>query len=122
LNEGYRGLAAWQKSMALVTEVYRATRSFPQDELYGLTSQLRCAAVSVPSNIAEGYGRNSRNEFRHFVGQVRGSQAEVETQIEIAQNLGYLQAKIACDLLAAAEEVGRILTGLRAWSEKSGNE
>ena len=82
--KGHRDLIAWQKAMALVTEVYK-------DELYGLTSQLRRSAVSVPSNLAEGHGRNSRKEFHQFVGQVRGSLVEVETQLEIAMNLGYLR-------------------------------
>jgi four helix bundle protein len=86
---GYRDLRAWQHAMGLVTEIYRATRSFPKDEIYGLVSQLRRAAVSIPSNLAEGHGRNSRNEFRQFIGHARGSVSEVETQIGIAKNLGY---------------------------------
>jgi four helix bundle protein len=82
-------LVAWQKSMDLVTATYRATAGFSKDELFGLTSQLRRAAVSIPSNIAE--GRLSEKEFRHFLGQARGSLMEVETQVQIAENLGYLQ-------------------------------
>lgn len=116
---GHRDLIAWQKAMELVTEIYRVTREFPKDELYGLVSQLRRAAVSVPSNLAEGYGRNSRNEFHHFVGQARGSLAEVETQIEIAKNLDYVKAEICSDLLSRVDEVGRLLTGLRSWSAKA---
>jgi four helix bundle protein len=113
---GHRDLVAWQKAMELVTEIYRATQSFPKDELYGLVSQLRRAAVSIPSNLAEGYGRNSRNEFHHFIGQARGSLLEVETQVEIARNLGYLSAETCSDLLSRTDEVGRIVAGLRAWS------
>jgi len=119
-TRGYRDLIAWQKAMDVVTEVYRITSCFPKDELYGLVSQLRRAAVSVPSNIAEGYGRNSRNEFHHFVGQARGSLAEIETQIEIAKNLGYLGAETCSCLLGKLDEVGRLLTGLRAWSAVGG--
>ena len=102
--------------MELVTEIYRVTRSFPKDELYGLVSQLRRAAVSVPSNLAEGHGRNSRKEFHHFIGQARGSLAEVETQVEIAKNLGFLRPDCTSELLMKIAEVGRMLTGLRAWS------
>jgi four helix bundle protein len=117
---GHRDLVAWQKALLLVTEIYRATRSFPKDELYGLVSQLRRAAVSVPSNLAEGYRRNSRNEFHHFIGQARGSLAEVETQIESAANLSYLKKDTAEGLLLKGDEVGRLLTGWRAWSAGKG--
>lgn len=113
---GHRSLVAWQRAMELVTEIYRVTGTFPKHELYGLVSQLRRAAVSVPSNLAEGYGRNSRNEFHHFIGQARGSLAEVETQIEIARNLGYVSAEMCSGMLAKVAGVGRVLTGLRTWS------
>ncbi len=118
--QGHRDLVVWRKSMALVTDVYRATRGFPKDELYGLTSQIRRAAVSVPSNLAEGHGRNSRKEFPQFIGQARGSLVELETQLEIAQNLGFLSQAAASDLLSKASEVARMLNGLRAWSESAG--
>jgi four helix bundle protein len=108
--------------MELVTEIYRITRDFPRDELYGLVSQLRRAAVSVPSNLAEGYGRNARNEFHQFVGVARGSLAEVETQIEIAKNLRYITEESCAELLSRADEVGRVLTGLRTWSAKTGEQ
>ena len=114
--QGHRDLVACQRAMELVTEIYRATRSFPKDELYQLVSQLRRAAVSVPSNLAEGHGRNSRKEFHHFIGQARGSLAEVETQVEIAKNLGFLRPDCTSELLMKIAEVGRMLTGLRAWS------
>ena len=116
---GYRELRAWQQAMELVTEIYRITRAFPKDELYGLVGQLRRAAVSIPSNLAEGHGRNSRNEFRQFIGQARGSLSEVETQIEIARNLGYVKAEVADALLVQTGAVGKMLTGLRSWSEKT---
>jgi four helix bundle protein len=103
----------------LVTEIYRVTRTFPKEEQYGLVSQIRRAAVSVPSNLAEGHGRNSRNEFRQFIGQARGSLPEVETQLEIAKNLGYVKVEVADPLMEQAEAVGKMLTGLRSWTEKS---
>jgi four helix bundle protein len=115
--QGHRDLVVWRKSMALVTDVYRETRGFPQDEVYGLRSQIRRAAVSVPSNLAEGHGRNSRKEFHQFIGQARGSLLELETQLEIAQNLGFLSAGIASELLSKAGEIARMLNGLRLWSE-----
>lgn len=118
--QGHRDLIAWQKAVQLVTEIYRITRAFPRDELYGLTNQIRRAAVSVPSNLAEGHGRNSRKEFHQFVGHARGSLLEVETQLEIARNLGYLSESDAAILLASASEVGRVINGLRVWSEKTG--
>ncbi len=116
---GYRDLRAWQQAMAMVTEIYRITRAFPKEELYGLVSQIRRAAVSIPSNLAEGHGRNSRNEFRQFIGQARGSLSEVETQLEISKNLGYVKADVADALMAQADAVGKMLTGLRSWSEKA---
>jgi four helix bundle protein len=112
LGRSYKDLVAWQKSMELVTAVYRATTIFPKDELFGITSQLRRAAVSIPSNIAEGQGRLSEKEFRHFLGQARGSLMEVETQLQIAENLGYLLSDDKNRLMAACAEVGRILNGL----------
>lgn len=114
MGRSYKDLVAWQKSMDLVTATYRATAIFPKDELFGLTSQLRRAAVSIPSNIAEGQGRLSEKEFRYFLGQARGSLMEVETQMQIAENLGYLSKEQTGDLLRACAEVGRILNGLLA--------
>ncbi len=85
MGKSYRDLVAWQKAMDFVTVIYRVSGSFPQHELYGLTSQLRRAAVSVPSNIAEGQGRHGVAEFRHFLRQATGSLMESETQIMIAE-------------------------------------
>jgi four helix bundle protein len=110
----YRDLVVWRKSMALVQDVYRCTQAFPKIETYGLTSQLRRAAVSVPSNIAEGQARLSSGEFKQFLGNARGSLMEVETQILIARDLGYLERNERESLLGAAAEVGRILNGLLA--------
>ena len=110
--QSYRDLVAWNKAMELVTEIYRVTHNFPKEELFGLMSQLRRAAVSIPSNIAEGKGRLSKGEFRQFLGNARGSLAEVETQILIAQNLNYLNEVETNSLLTKVEEVGKILNGL----------
>jgi four helix bundle protein len=85
----YRDLIAWQRAMDLVEAIYKATRRFPKDELYGLTSQLRRAAVSVPSNIAEGQGRLTSGEFKQFLGHARGSLLETEAQILLAGRLQY---------------------------------
>lgn len=100
--------------MELVTAVYRVTAKFPKDELFGITSQLRRAAVSIPSNIAEGQGRLSDKEFRHFLGQARGSLMELETQLQIAENLGYLEKEALGILFDMCAEIGRILNGLLA--------
>ena len=114
MGQSYKDLIAWRKAMQLVTEVYRATNEFPRAELYGLTNLLRRAAVSVPSNIAEGQAHFSQKEFRHFLSHARGSLVEIETQLIIAQNLGYLQENDSRALLAKAGELGRILNGLIA--------
>ena len=115
--KGHRDLEVWQKAMQLVTDIYRETAAFPRSEVYGLTNQVRRAAVSVPSNIAEGWGRSSRKEFSHFLCDARGSVLEVETQLEIAKNLGYLSDKSANELLSKTNEIGRMLNGLRSWCE-----
>ena len=119
MGDSYKDLIEWRKAMELVTEIYRATREFPRDELYGLTNQLRRAAVSVPSNIAEGQARFSRKEFRHFLSHARGSLVEVETQLTIAQNPGYLNPQLTQPLLAQAAELGKILNGLIASIESA---
>ena len=114
MGESYNDLIAWRKAMHFVREVYDSTRSFPKEELYGLTNQLRRAAVSVPSNIAEGQARFSPKEFRQFLSHARGSLVEIETQVLIAQDLGYLSSIRSADLLREASELGRILNGLIA--------
>ena len=108
----YRDLVAWNKAMEMVTEIYRVTRKFPNEEIFGLVSQLRRSSISIPSNIAEGKGRLSKGEFRQFLGIARGSLAELETQILIAQNLSYLDKSEAKRLLTMVEEVGKVLNGL----------
>jgi len=110
----FRDLVVWQKAMDSVTEIYRVTQKFPKEEIFGLISQLRRAAVSVPSNIAEGQGRLTEKEFRQFLGNARGSLAEVETQIIIAKNLGFLDDPDFDNLSTMIAEVGRVLNGLLA--------
>jgi four helix bundle protein len=110
--KSYDELLAWQRGMDLVEEIYRATAAFPKDEMYGLTGQLRRAAVSIPSNIAEGQGRRSTREFSNFLSIARGSLAEVETQLQVALRLNYFGKSEAATLLARAAEVGRLISGL----------
>jgi len=110
--QSYRDLIVWKKSMSLVLDVYRNTNAFPKVETYGLVSQLRRAAVSIPSNIAEGQARISTAEFKQSLGHARGSLMEVETYILLAQELGYLERDQSEKLLAETTEVGKILNGL----------
>lgn len=112
MGESYRDLRVWQRAMELVFGVYDVTRSFPKDELYGLVSQMRRAAVSVPSNIAEGKGRLTDRDRAHFYSQARGSLLELETQILIAQRLEYMFEARAKSLIETAAELGRMLNGL----------
>ncbi len=112
MSHSYKDLIVWQKAITMVTEVYRATQSFPRNETYGLTSQLRRSAVSVASNIAEGQGRISKLEFRQFLGIARGSLLEMETQIVIADNLGYISRDTVGRQAASSGEVSRLLHGL----------
>lgn len=88
--KSYRDLIVWQKSMALVTTVYEITRSFPDTECFGITQQIRRSVVSIPSNIAEGYGRNSKQDYIRFLKIARGSLFELQTQLEISSNLQYI--------------------------------
>ena len=118
MGKSYRDLVAWQKAMDLVTAIYGVTSAFPREEIYGLTSQLRRAAVSIPSNIAEGQGRFGAAEFKHFLRQANGSLMELETQILIAERLGYLTSKDTNAVLNNAAEVGKILHGLIASLER----
>ena len=108
----YEDLKVWRRAMDLVLEVYRSTSSFPMQELYGLTSQMRRSAVSVPSNIAEGKGRFSRKELLQFLFHARGSLLELQTQITIGRELGFLAPSEGEKLTDLASEVGRLLNGL----------
>jgi four helix bundle protein len=108
----YKDLLAWQKSMDLVAAVYESTEQFPRREVYSLTDQIRRAAVSVPSNLAEGQAHFNKREFLHFLRHSTGSLAELETQLLIAQRLGYMSSVEAKSLMQRLYEVGRILHGL----------
>lgn len=108
----YKDLLVWKKAMDLVKEIYLVTQKFPKEEIFGLTAQLRRAAVSIPSNIAEGRGRATRGEFKQFLGNARGSLAEAETQVIIARNLDYLSEADANLMLLLLEELGRSLHAL----------
>ena len=108
----YRDLVVWQRAMELVVAVYQLTRTFPSEEMFGLTSQLRRTAVSIPSNIAEGYGRTSTGEYKQFLGHARGALWELETQVLIAKQLNYLNGSEVQRLLDLAAETGRTLHGL----------
>ena len=110
--QSYRQLIAWQKSFELVKLIYSTTKSFPKEEIYGLTSQVKRAAVSVPSNIAEGQGRDSTKEFLHHLSIAYGSLMEVETQILIAESLEYLKSEETKLILEKTAETGRLINGL----------
>jgi len=114
----HRNLLAWREAMDLVEVVYRDTAGFPNQEMFGLTAQLRRAAVSVPSNIAEGAGRNSSGELVQFLGVACGSLAELETQLEVAVRLGFLKAD--ADSVAQCSRVGMLVRTLRK-SRKAAN-
>jgi four helix bundle protein len=108
----YRDLVVWQKAMELVSAVYKLTRTFPAFERFGLTSQIQRAAVSIPSNIAEGQGRLATKEFRQFLGVARGSLKELETQLLISIDLTYAGAEAVADCLGLTDEIGRMLNAL----------
>jgi four helix bundle protein len=108
----YRDLIVWQKAMDLVERIYRASGAFPREEIYGLTSQIRRAAVSVPSNVAEGNGRNTTRDYVHFLGMAYGSAKEVETQVLIAERLHYIDSSRSDELVNATTEVARLISGL----------
>src|SRR5687768_3698136 len=110
--QSYRQLIVWQKSMELVKLVYDLTDKFPREELFGLTSQIRRAVVSVPSNIAEGQGRNSTKEFLHHLSIAYGSLMETETQNLIAEMRNYITSVESNSVMDKAAEVGRLLNGL----------
>jgi four helix bundle protein len=112
MSGSYRDLKVWQKSLELTLEVYRGTQHFPREEVYGLTNQMRRAAVSVSSNIAEGKGRSSDRDFGLFLCHARGSLHELETQALIAEELGYIGRDAARQLEALTVETGKMLNGL----------
>jgi four helix bundle protein len=108
----FQDLIAWQQARALVKATYLATQAFPKEETYGLTQQIRRAAVSVPSNIAEGYGRGSRRDYVHFLVTARGSLYELQTQLILAQDLGYLDPSPHHLLYELTERCSKLMHGL----------
>jgi four helix bundle protein len=111
-GKNYQDLHAWQKSMDLAVEVYRATKAFPKEELYGLTSQIRRAAISIPSNIAEGQGRKMPKEFLQFLRFSLGSLRQVETQLLIAHRVKYVADEQLTAIMGLAAQAGRLIQGL----------
>lgn len=109
----YRDLIVWQKAMTLVESVYNLTERFPSDERFGLIAQVRRAAVSVPSNIAEGQARKSTREFIQFISHAEGSLAEVDTQLELSNKLGFCAKEKGAPLFSQIEEVRKMLMSLR---------
>ena len=109
---GYQDLAIWQRSMALAGATYRVTRSFPREEQFGLTSQARRAATSIPANIAEGYGRGTRPAYVSFVRIAQGSLKELETHLILGHRLGFCTEEDAIPLLEEADELGRMIRAL----------
>ena len=108
----YRDLLVWQKSMAMVTEIYKLSSALPKDEQYGLTSQIRRSAVSIPANIAEGYGRNSTQDYIRFLRMANGSLFELETLLEICRNLSFIDDQTYSALFEQMQEVERMLRSL----------
>ena len=111
-SNSFRDLIVWQKAMELARQVYSLTRHLPKEERYGLSDQMRRAAVSIPSNIAEGQARDSRKEFLNFLSIAKGSNAELNTQLELCVTLAYLPANATAPVSALSVEVGRMLTTL----------
>ena len=118
----YRDLLVWQKSIKLVTGCYRLTSEFPSEERFGLTSQIRRSAVSIPSNIAEGHARGTPKSFIQFLWIANGSLAELETQVVIAEQLEFVKRSHTAELFELTNEIGRMLTGLRRSLADSENQ
>jgi len=112
MGHSYADLKVWQKAIDLVADIYTHTKSFPKEEIYGLTSQIRRSAVSIPCNIAEGQGRLTRGEFKQFLGHARGSLLELQTQITIAKKLTFLDEASMLSLMKSSTEIQRMLNGL----------
>jgi len=108
----YKELIVWQKSVTIVEHVYTLTKNFPKDEIYGLTSQMRRAAISIPSNIAEGWSRETRGDFAYFLRIARGSSSELETQLEISQRLTLITDTRYNEVSELLSEVSRMLNAI----------
>lgn len=112
MGEGFRNLIVWQKAYIFALEIYKATKGFPKDELYGLTSQIRRAVISISANIAEGYERQHRKEYIQFLMIAKGSLGETETYLMFGKDLGYLKKDEYEKLEGLRQEVGKLLMGL----------
>ena len=112
MSKDFKDLRVWQDAMILVRNVYRLTRTFPKEELFGLVSQMRRSAVSIPSNIAEGKGRHSQRELAQFLYRARGSLLELETQVLIANDLGYIEHSSSVELGQQIKKIACTLNGL----------
>jgi four helix bundle protein len=126
MGQAFRDLQVWQRAIQLTVAIYRLTQGFPRDELYGLSSQIRRAAVSIPSNIAEGQGRLTVGDFRQFLGIVRGSNHELQTQLVIARSLGFGDSLLIDEAESLSQEVGKMIYALleslhESTSLKTGN-
>ncbi len=110
----FKELKVWQKSRILVKDIYKITNTFPKEELFGLTNQIRRAAVSVPSNIAEGCGRGSNKQLSHFLDIAQGSSSELETQIILAFDLGYFNQNQMENCIVKIDEVQKMIRGLKS--------
>lgn len=117
----YRDLLVWQRAMDIVVSVYTLTKAFPQSEIYGLTSQIQRAAVSIPSNIAEGYGRSDK-EFGRYLAIARGSLSELETQLELANRIGYLDDKSCENVFRELTVLGKQLNVLSQRVNKTNHQ
>jgi len=113
MTQGYRDLVVWQQAMDVAVETYRLTSSFPKEEMFGLTSQMRRAAVSIASNIAEGEGRKSKNEFSHFLGIALGSKSELETQLILSERVHLLKTTDTEPIKKSLDDIVKMLTSLR---------
>jgi four helix bundle protein len=112
--QSFRDLLVWRRAMQLTVKIYKLTGGFPREEKYGLTNQVRRSAVSVPSNIAEGQGRLNIGEFKYFLGIARGSNFEVQTQLEIARSLNFGNPALIDEAEKVSHEVGKMIYGLLA--------
>ena len=116
MNQGYKDLIVWQKGMELTTLVYALVCEYPKEEMFGLTSQIKRSAVSIPSNIAEGYGRNTTKDYKHFLSIAYGSALELETQLIIGKRLGFGKTALQTKIGETHEEVLKMLSKMRSAS------
>ncbi len=109
----FKDLVVWQRAMDLVAEVYQVVKKLPKEELYALSDQIRRAVISIPSNIAEGYGRNSSKEFSHFISIAKGSKSELETQLLLCVKIDYLKESDIQNVMYLIDQVGKMLYSLQ---------